>query len=168
MVLVCPLPEMLMSSIAEWGVWGHLAVAEFVIARFGNVESDWTISSHDPFALTVAHWVNLTVATWAPVVGFASWQVIVGWENTGVSGQGGRSVSALLVRSALTEGDDLLVLEIGNIVHWFDSSLLCRWSHYNRIWHPHVSLVSLHLNSSWAKFKLRLAREALMTYSTLT
>ena len=168
MVLGSPLPEMLMSSIAEWGVWGHLAVAKFVIARFWDVESDWTISSQNPFALTVAHWVNLTMSAWTPVVGLASLQVRVGWENTSVSGHGSWSISALLVGSAFAERNDLLMLEIGNIVHWFGSSLLCRWSHYNRIWRPHVSLVSLHLNSSWAIFKLRLARVVSMTYSTLT
>ena len=62
MVLGTPLPDVLMSTIAEWGICGHLAVAELVVAILGDIEGDGTAASQDPLALTVTHWVELTVA----------------------------------------------------------------------------------------------------------
>ena len=68
MVLGTPLPDMLMSTVAEGCICGHLAVAEFVVATLGHIEGYWTTPSQDPLALAIAHGVDLTMTTGAPVV----------------------------------------------------------------------------------------------------
>ena len=68
MVLGTPLPDMLMSSIAEGRIGGELAVAELVVARLRDIEGDGAAAGDDPLALTIAHGVHLTVAARAPVV----------------------------------------------------------------------------------------------------
>ena len=99
MVLCAPLPDVLMRTVAEGSVRGHLTVAKLVIARFTDIEGDWTAPSEDPFALPIAHWVDLTVAAGAPVVRFAAGEEHVSGEDTCVSGHARRSVSSLLVWS---------------------------------------------------------------------
>lgn len=63
MVLGSPLPDMLMSSIAEWRIGRHLTVAEFEVARLLHIERNWTASSDHPLALSIAHGVDLTGST---------------------------------------------------------------------------------------------------------
>ena len=99
MVLGTPLPDMLMGAIAEGRIRGHLAVAEFVVATFRHIEGYWTTPSQDPLALAIAHGVDLTMTTTAPIVRLASAEVHMGREDTGVGGHAWRSVSAFFVRS---------------------------------------------------------------------
>ena len=99
MVLCTPLPDVLMSAVAEGRIRGHLAVAEFVVATLGHIEGYWTAPRQDPLALTVAKRVDLTMTTSAPIVRLAAGEVHVGREDAGVGGQTRRSVSAFLVRS---------------------------------------------------------------------
>ena len=68
MVLGTPFPDVLMCAIAEWRIRAELAVAELVVARFADVESNRSIPGHDPLALTVAHGVDLTMTAGAPVI----------------------------------------------------------------------------------------------------
>ena len=52
-LFVSPTDDGLMSTIAEGSISTHLAVAEFVIARLRNVESDRSATGNDPLALTI-------------------------------------------------------------------------------------------------------------------
>ena len=117
MMFVSPLENQLMSSIAEWSIAAHLAVAKFKITTFAHVESHWSVSSDKPFALSIAHWGDLTMATTAPVVGLASVQVHVGWVDTGIGWHAWWSVSSFLVWSAFAKRNDFVFWEIGDIVH---------------------------------------------------
>ena len=99
MVLCTPLPNVLMCTVAERRIRGHLAVAEFVVATLGHIEGYWTTPSQDPLALAIAHGVDLTMTTTAPIVRLASAEVHVSWEDTGVGGHTWRPVSAFFVRS---------------------------------------------------------------------
>ena len=99
MVLGTPLPDMLMSTVAERRIRGHLAVAKFVVATLSDIKGYWTTPGQDPLALAIAHWVNLTMAATAPIVRLASSEIHVGREDTGVGGHAGRPVSTLFVRS---------------------------------------------------------------------
>ena len=108
MVLGSPLPDVLMRTVAERRTWAHLVVAEFVVATLWDIECYWTTPSQDPLALAIAHWVNLTMATTAPIVRLASWEIHVGREDTGVGGHAGRPVSTLFVRSWLANFNSFL------------------------------------------------------------
>ena len=99
MVLRTPLPDVLMSAVAEGRIRGHLAVAEFVVATLGHIEGYWTAPRQDPLALAVAKRVDLTMTTAAPIVRLATVEVHVGREDTGVGGHTWRSVSAFFVWS---------------------------------------------------------------------
>ena len=61
-ILGAPLPNMLVRSIAERCICGQLAVAKFIVTGLGDIKSHGPAPRHYPLALTVAHWVNLTVA----------------------------------------------------------------------------------------------------------
>ena len=105
MVLGTPLPEQLMSPIAEGSISGHLAVAQFVVAALRHIKSHWSAPRQDPLALTIAHWVNLAVSTRAPIVGLATAEVHVSGENTGVCRHAGRSVPTLLIWARFSKVD---------------------------------------------------------------
>ena len=99
MVLHDPLHHMLVSSIAERRVGRHLAVAELVIARLGNVEYNRPVARDNPLALAVAEGTNLRVSAAAPVIGFAFCQENMRRVNTGKSGHAWRPVTPFLVRT---------------------------------------------------------------------
>ena len=61
MVLLGPLENMLMGTIAERSICRHLTVAKFVVASFADVESDRSKTSQDPLALAIAEGANLRV-----------------------------------------------------------------------------------------------------------
>ena len=149
MVLGAPLPDMLMSTVAEGCICGHLAVAEFVVATLWDIESYWTTPSQDPLALAIAHGVDLTMAATAPIIRFASIEVHMSWENTGVGGQAGRPVSTLFVRSWLTKINSLLGWEVRRIVHSLYSSFVLSWSENNRLIQHDITLVCSELASNW-------------------
>ena len=148
MILCSPFPDVLMRSIAEWCVCWEFAVTEFVVAGFGYVERDRAAPCQNPFALSIAKRVDLTVATGAPVIHLAAVKEHMSWENTCVRWHTGWPILAFFVWSALFKQSNFLMRKIGDIVHRFDFSLL-RWSQNFWIWKHHVSLVRLQFNSSW-------------------
>ena len=117
MMFVSPLENQLMSSVTEWSIATHLAVAKFKITTLADVESNRSVSSNKPFALSIAHRGDLTVATTAPIVGLASVQVHVGWVDTRIGWHTWRSISSFLVWSAFAKRNDFVLWEIGDIVH---------------------------------------------------
>jgi len=122
-VLGTPLPDVLVSSIAERRIGGKLAVAKLVVAGLRDIEGHGAAPGDDPLALTVAHRVQLAVAARAPVVRLAAIQEEVRWEDTCVRWHGRGSVAALLIGARLCEIDHVLVGEVGHIVHSFDLAL---------------------------------------------
>ena len=79
-----PFPNVLVRTIAERGIRGQLAVAKFIVAGLSDIESHGPAPSQYPLALTVAHWVDLTVPARAPVVRLASAEEQMSRENTGI------------------------------------------------------------------------------------
>ena len=150
MILCSPFPDVLMRSIAEWCVCWEFAVTEFVVAGFGYVERDRAAPCQNPFALSIAKRIDLTVAAWAPVVHLASIEEHVRRENTCVSWHTGWSILSFFIWSALFEQCYLLMGEISDIVHRFDSSSL-RWSQNFWIRKHHVPFVRFHFNSGWTE-----------------
>ena len=145
MVLLRPLDDLLMSSVAKGGIGGHLAVAEFVVTWLVYVKINWTASSKNPLALAVAEWIDLRVSTWTPVVGFASIQENVGWENTCVSGHARGSVPSFFIRPGFLKVHYCLFREVCNIVHRLWVPFEFSWLKNNWCWCHDVSLVGLHL-----------------------
>ena len=119
MVLCGPFEYVLMSSVAEWCVCWHFAVAEFEVTRFRNIKANRSKTGHNPLALAIAEWIQLRVATWAPVIRFTTIQVDVSWINTSISWHASRSVLSLLIRSAFHQVYSSLFGEVGHIVHSF-------------------------------------------------
>ena len=72
MVLGSPLPDVLMSAVAEGRIGGQLAVAELIVARLHDAEGDGAAASKDPLALTIAEWVELRVAASTPCLLYTS------------------------------------------------------------------------------------------------
>ena len=62
MIFGAPFPNVLVRSIAERGICGQLAVAKFIVAGLSDIKSHGPAPCQNPLALTVAHWVDLTVA----------------------------------------------------------------------------------------------------------
>ena len=153
MVLGTPLPDMLMRTVAERRIWGHLAVAEFEVATLCDIEGYWTTPSQDPLALAIAHWVNLTMAATAPIVRLASSEIHVGREDTGVGRHAGRPVSTLFIRSWLTKINSFLSREVRRIVHSLYSSLMLSWSENNRFVKHDITFVRFELASSWTNIQ---------------
>ena len=153
MVFCSPFPKLLMSSIAEWCIWGKFAVTKFVVTRFCYVERHGAAPGQNPFALSITKRVDLTVAAWAPVVHLASIEEHVRRENTCVSWHTGWSILSFFIWSALLEQCDFLMGEISDIVHRFDSSSL-RWSQNFWIRKHHVPFVRFHFNSGWTEHKI--------------
>ena len=149
MVLRTPLPNMLMSTVAEGRIWGHLAVAEFVVATLRHIEGYWTTSSQDPLALAIAHGIDLTMSATAPIVRLAPTEVHVGWEDTGVGGHTWRPVSAFFVRSWLAEINDSLSREVRRIVHSLYASLKLGRAENDRFTKHNITFVCFELASSW-------------------
>ena len=118
-VLCGPFEYVLMSSVAEWCVCWHFAVAEFEVTRFRNIKANRSKTGHNPLALAIAEWIQLRVATWAPVIRFTTIQVDVSWINTSISWHASRSVLSLLIRSAFHQVYSSLFGEVGHIVHSF-------------------------------------------------
>ena len=139
-----------MCSITEWCICREFAVTEFVIARFGYIERDWAAPCQNPFALSIAKRVDLTMTTRAPVIHLAAVKEHVSWENTCVSWHTGWSILSFFIRSALFKQCYLLMGEISDIVHRFDSSSL-RWSQNFWIRKHHVPFVRFHFNSGWTE-----------------
>ena len=148
MVLGTPLPDMLMSTVAEWRIRWHLAVAEFVVATLWHIEGYRATSCQDPLALAIAHRVDLTMSATAPIVWLGPGEVHVGWEDTGVGGHAGRPVSALFVRSWLTKINSFLGREVRRIVHSLYCSFLLSWSQNNRFIKHDIALMSFKFASS--------------------
>ena len=109
---------MLMSSIAEWSVGAHLTVAQLVIATFWYIETDWSAPGDYPLALSITEWIQLRVATTAPIIWFRSVQVDMGGVDTCKCWKTWWSVLTLLVWSALGKRNDLLLWEICHVIHW--------------------------------------------------
>ena len=149
MVLEGPPHYVLVSAVAEGGVGAHLAVAELVVPALRNVEVNRPAPGDKPFALPVAEGTYLGVATSTPLVDLSSVQVDVRWVDTLISRHAWRPVSALLVRSALVEMNNLLLWEVCDIVHRH----LFPWSwrlHHDGCGGHDVSLVGLHLGAGGA------------------
>ena len=151
MVFGTPLPDVLMGSVAERSICWHLAVAKLIVAWLSNGESHWPASGKDPLALTVTHWVELRVTTWAPVVALTSWKVHVSWENTSIRWHARRSVASLFVWSRLSEIDRVLDREVSHIVHGLYCSLSLSWSQNDWIFQHDITLVGIELAAGWTR-----------------
>ena len=116
-MLISPSKHLLMCSVTEWSIGTHLAIAEFVVARFRYIESDWSQSRHNPLALSIAEWIDLRVSATAPVVDFASSQVNMSWVNTSEGRKTRWSISSLLIWSAFSKWNHSLLWEISHIIH---------------------------------------------------
>jgi len=150
-VLHCPFHYMLMSSITEWSISAHLTIAHFEISAFRYVESDRSISCENPLTLTITEWTNLRVTARAPVVLFTSVKINVSWIYTSIRWHRGGSISAFFIRSALHQGNNLLIREICNIFHWNTISWSW-WSQNNGRWSVNISLVGFSFLKSWSIF----------------
>ena len=117
MLFVDPTQKGLMSTIAEWGIGTHLAIAELVVAGFSNIESYWSASCHNPLALTITKRRVLSVTARTPVINLATMEVHVSREETSKGGKRGRTVFAFFIWSRLIKHDNLLQREISNIIH---------------------------------------------------
>ena len=149
MVLGTPLPDMLMSTVAEWRIRWHLAVAEFVVATLWHIEGYRATSRQDPLALAIAHRVDLTMSATAPIVWLGPSEVHVGWEDTGVGGHAWRSVSAFFIRSWLAKINDSLSGEVRRIVHSLYTSLNLGGFKNNWFIKHDITFVCFELASSW-------------------
>ena len=98
-MLESPLEDVLMSSVAEWSISTHLAIAELEIATLSHVKGNRSVSGQDPLALSIAPWSVLGVSTTAPVVLLSSVEVNMSWENTGIYRHGSWSISTFLIWS---------------------------------------------------------------------
>jgi len=147
MALVDPLEHMLMSTVAERSIGGHLAVAQLVVAALSHVEADRSASGDNPLALSVAERVHLRVSATAPVVNLRSVQVDVSRENTGVCGHARRSISSLFIGSAVIKRDNVLEGEVGHVVHALFGSLGIGLQNLG-LSHHNISLVGLQFRTS--------------------
>ena len=153
-VLVGPLEDMLMSSIAERCVGTHLAIAKLVVATLCHIEINRSQPGHNPLALSIAEGTDLGVTAAAPLVDLASVKVHVGREKTGVSWHAWGSVASFLVWPTFVKGDHLLLWEVCDIVHRYFVSWGWRL-HNNRCWGHNISLVSFQLWTSCAKTRIK-------------
>ena len=165
MVPTCPPQHMLMSTVAEWGVRAHFAVAQFKIATFWDVESDRTAPGDDPFTLAITEGRSFSVPAWTPVVRFASMQVHMCWINTCQSWQTWWPVFSFLIRSTFSKRNNSLFGEICYIVHR-DSFSGGRWLQDHRFWGKNISFVSFDMVTS--KDLKGENGSLIVTYSTLT
>ena len=148
MVLHDPLHHMLVSSIAERRICRHLAVAELVIARLGNVEYNRPVARDNPLALAVAEGIELRMTAAAPVIGFAFCQENMRRVDTGESGHAWRPVTPFLIRTRFAQCDDLLFREVRHIIHG-NTLARCRRPQNLRLRGEDVTLVCLHLAAGW-------------------
>ena len=159
MILSTPLPEQLVSAIAEGSISGHFAVAQFVVAALCHIKSHRSAPGQDPLALPIAHWVDLAVSTRAPIVGFSTAEVHVGGENTGVRGHAGWSVAALLIGARLSQVNHRLLREVSHIVHRLNVPLCyCRLQN-DRVVKEDISLISIQFATNGAMRGRELDRE---------
>ena len=76
-------------------------------------------------------------------------QVHVSWEDTSEGWQTRGSVPSFLVGSALAEGNDVLLWEVGDIVHG-DSISRRSWLEDLGLWGQDVSLMCFAFAAGWA------------------
>lgn len=115
-----------MSSIAERCIRREFTVAEFIVARWWNIERNRSASSQDPLALTIAPWWHLCVTTRTPVIYLSSVEIDVGWEDTSIRRHRRRSISSFFIWAWFSKLDNLLFREICYIIHG-DLGSCSRW-----------------------------------------
>jgi hypothetical protein len=148
MVLLGPFEDVLMSSVTERRISGHLAVAELEVARLGDIKNHRAASGDNPLALAVAEGVELGVATTAPVVTLTARKEDVCGENTSVGGHGGGAVLAFLVGARLNEVHHFLVGEVSHVLHGFNGALHLGGLEVNGGRGVHVAFVGVHFDAS--------------------
>lgn len=117
MVFVNPSDQSLMSTVAEWCICWHFAVAKLVVAWFRDVERNWSAACQDPLALTITEGWVLCVTAWAPIVHLGTVQVNVGWEQTSESWKRRWSIFTLFIRTILSQVNNFLLWEVSDIIH---------------------------------------------------
>ena len=106
-----------MRAVAERSICAQFAVAKFVVSALFHVESHRSVSSDQPFALSVAERIDLGMAAGAPVVLLASMQIDVGGKDSCVSWHGWRAVSSFFIGPAFWQRHNVLLRKISDIVH---------------------------------------------------
>ena len=147
MVLGTPFPDVLMSTVAERSIRWHLAVAELVVAGLGDIKSHGSAPRQNPLALTVAHWVHLTMSATAPVVWFSTVQEHVRGEDTCVCRHARRSVTTLFIGPGLSKVSHCLSGEVCHVVHGLDSSLNSRRFKNDGVWKHNITVVGHHFTA---------------------
>ena len=148
MMLIDPPHNLFMCSVTEWCVWAHLAVAKFIVSTFTYVESDWSITSYKPLALSVTEWIELWMTTGAPWIFFSSVQIDMSREDTCICWQGWGSISTFFIGSTFRKCNQSLFWEVSHVVHW-NSISRSSWFQDCWLWSVNISLMCLSFLKSW-------------------